>query len=262
MRVIVNADDYGHDENRTRAIQAAFRMGAITATTAMANRPFFEQAMREAREQGFLADVGLHFNLTEGEPLTDEMRSCRMLCNEHGQYTAAFHRQLKTRLYLPDNVRRAIRAEAEAQIVRYLDCGGTLMHLDSHHHVHTDFSVAGPLYAVAQKYGFRSARRSRNFGRRLGLGKNIYKYFWNAYAGRRLSFSTQWFGAFGDFKKSYRSLPSEALVEVMIHPMYGYPGRLDVNGLLTDAGNPIEDEWRFWQQVSAEGVNSVRYGDL
>jgi len=262
MKVIVNADDYGHDENRTRAIQEAFRLGAITATTAMANRPWFEQAMREAKEQGFIGDVGLHFNLTEGEPLTDEMRNCRELCDEKGLFTCDFHRRLNTRLALPNNVRRAIRAEAEAQIVKYLDCGGTLKHLDSHHHVHTDFSVTGPLYAVACKYGFVSARLSRNCGGEMTMAKRVYKLAWNAYAGSLLPFRVRYFCAYGDFAANYRTFPCEATVEVMTHPMYGVPGSLDMKGPITDSGITLPEELLFWKEVRSKGVELVRYSAL
>ena len=101
MQVVINADDYGHDENRTRAIQEAFRLGAVMSTTAMANRPWFERAMREAADQGCLSEVGLHFNITEGAPLSEEMRNCSELVGEARNFSGEFHRRLFSRLYLP-----------------------------------------------------------------------------------------------------------------------------------------------------------------
>ena len=44
-KIIVNADDFGWDENRTRAIIQAYKLGLIHTTTAMANMPWFDRAI-------------------------------------------------------------------------------------------------------------------------------------------------------------------------------------------------------------------------
>ena len=242
MRVIVNADDYGLDENRTRAIQASFRMGAITQTTAMANMPWFERAMKEARELGFVDKVGLHFNLSEGAPLSDEARNCRVLCNPEGRFDKRWHHRLGTRLRLPKSARQAIAAEAKAQIERYLDCGGRLMHLDSHHHVHTDFSVATILLPIARRYGFKSVRRSRTLGVGPSALKRVYKFFLNRYLRSQLPFAVDHFGGFGDFVADRRRLPEAAAVEIMVHPLYGRWDAPDRNGPLVDSADLPMDE--------------------
>lgn len=262
IQVVVNADDYGHDENRTRAIQEAFRLGAITATTAMANRPWFERAMGEARDLGFLSDVGLHFNITEGIPLTEEMSSCSLLCDESGAFAPRFHQKLAGRLLLPQRARKAIRHEAEAQIQKYLDCGGCLMHLDSHHHVHTDFSVTAELYDVAVRYGFKSSRLARNLVSREGLLRRAYKGIWNRYAQNRLPSRVKWFGCYSDFEGNWDKIGGNENVEVMIHPLYLKDGELHLDGVLCDTKLPISDEIAFWHKMSSMGIFMRRYSEL
>lgn len=262
MKVIVNADDYGLDENRTQAIQEAFRLGAITSTTAMANMPWFERAMKEADGLGFKRDIGLHINLTEGEPLTDEMRNCRELTDERGRFDNRFHLSLKGRFVLSASARRAIGNEARAQMQRYLDCGGSLMQLDSHHHVHTDASVTPILYRVAKEFGFKSARLSRNIGSGIGLVKRCYKTLWNAYSQSILPSCVDYFGSFGDFKNTWMTLPFDSRVEVMVHPLYLRNGVLDCGGELFDTEVLLSREIDFWHDAMKKDVDLVRYDGL
>lgn len=264
MKVLVNADDFGWDENRTKAICEAFARHLVTSTTAMTNMPWFERAMALAREKGFLKDVGLHFCITEGTPLTDEMRNCRVFCDEEGVFTKCFHNRLKTRLMLSRAAKDAIAAEAKAQIERYLDCGGTLMHLDSHHHSHTDFAVATTLLPLAKKYGFKSCRMSRTLtSGRSGAVKRLYKTLFNAYAGGLLPFRVDEFTDFADFPQFYRQLPANRRVEVMVHPLYRTAaGDLDLSGTYMDTRRPMSELEAFWRTAADEGVSLVGYDEL
>ena len=76
MKLIINADDYGLWEHNSRAIAAAMKQGLITDTTMMATGEWFDEATSLAKEAGFADRIGIHLNLTEGEPLTDEMKNC------------------------------------------------------------------------------------------------------------------------------------------------------------------------------------------
>lgn len=255
MRVVVNADDFGWDENRTKAICTVFARNLLSTTTAMANMPWFEKAMGLAKEQGFLDRVGLHFCITEGRALSEEMKNCRVFCDEDGVFTKSFHCQLKTRLMLPRAAKSAVAAEAKAQIERFLSCGGSYLHLDSHHHSHTDLSIATTLLPIAKSYGFTSCRMSKTISKgSISLGKRLYKRMYNSYASLRLPFQVNDFTDFEDFAKSFPSLPSCRSVEIMVHPLYrNGSGELDLNGELMDYKHPwsiIED---FLQKEMANG---------
>ena len=65
--LIVNADDWGHSEQITDAIRAAFEAGRITSTSGMVYMADSERAAAIANESGLA--VGLHINLTE--PFSD-----------------------------------------------------------------------------------------------------------------------------------------------------------------------------------------------
>ncbi|MBQ0032536.1 MAG: ChbG/HpnK family deacetylase [bacterium] len=243
MTVIINADDFGFDENRTRAILSAFKQGIVTRTTAMANMPYFEQAMKMAKEEGLIEKVGLHFNLAEGHPLTDELCACHIICDENGELMTGWHCNLKTRLILPRSAKRAIAAEARAQMQRFLDCGGRLMHFDSHYHVHTDFSVASAMFPVARQFGFRTTRLSRTLAVEGGAAKQLYKVLFNRYAKMAIGVDADEFTDFEGFAQAHKGLPESARVEVMVHPQY------DEKGEMVDMGRPMKGDAEFWSRM-------------
>ncbi|MBQ1453116.1 MAG: ChbG/HpnK family deacetylase [Ruminococcus sp.] len=75
-QIIINADDYGLNERNSKAIAQAFENGLITNTTVLANGEYLDEALALAREKNFFDKLGVHLNLTEGEPLTEDIKSC------------------------------------------------------------------------------------------------------------------------------------------------------------------------------------------
>ena len=127
------------------------------------------------RTEGLLDRMGLHLNLTEGPAMTSSMRNCNFFCDKSGCFTGAFHRIVRYRFKLPDGLQSVVREEIESQVGRFLSTGSTFLHLDSHHHVHTDYSIARILLPIVRKNGFSSIRLSRNWGDDISLSKRIYK---------------------------------------------------------------------------------------
>ena len=244
-KIIVNADDFGWDENRTRAIIQAYKQGLIHTTTAMANMPWFEHAIEMAREAGLAEHVGLHLCLTEGRPLTERIKKCPRFCGEKGEFNKVFHRSLRTRLKVTAEESEAVAEEATAQMEKYCAAGLPWMHLDSHHHSHTDWSIARVVMPIARKMGFKSVRRARDLGAGMGLFNRVYKAFINRYFGRMIGFESQRFGSYRDVVGCVASLPQQVTVEMMVHPMYKMAGQLDMAGKLLDTDHPLKDVEKF-----------------
>lgn len=240
-KIIVNADDFGWDENRTHAILQAYKLGLIHTTTAMVNMPWFFRAIEMAKGTGLIEHVGLHLCLTEGYPLTDRIRNCPRFCDEKGEFNKVFHRSLCTRLKISTEESRAVAEEATAQMEKYCAAGLPWMHLDSHHHSHTDWSIARVVMPIAKKMGFKSVRRARDLGSGMGLFNRVYKVFINRYLGRTIGFESNRFGSYRDVAACLSSLPRHQTVEMMVHPMYKVDGRLDLAGELLDTDHPMED---------------------
>ena len=264
IRLIVNADDFGLDENRTKAILMAYRMGAITTTTAMTNMPWFERAIELAKGTELFSNIGLHLTLTEGMPLTERIRKSPRFCNPDGNFNAFFHRHAMTRLFLSKEERAGVAEEAEAQMAKYITAKLPLLHLDSHHHSHADWSIARVVMPIAKRMGFKTVRRSRDMGIGFSLSKGCYKFLVNRLLGRYLRFASSRFGSIDDLMSILGRLEHDCVVEVMTHPLYRIGSQLTMSGALMDGnrGNrtlsEVVDLWR----ANETKIRLCNYGEL
>lgn len=223
MALVVNGDDFGMDEGVNRAITQAFEQGLIDRTTLMANMPGAQDAMKIAQERGFIDRVGIHINLTSGVPLTKKMRTDRVMCDKDGRFSGDFARSLRTRFFLPKETKNHLESELRAQLNMYRKLGGTLWHIDSHHHVHTDPSVYRVLRKVIRDYPVTSVRLTRNMFRGGNPLMRIYKTFFNMSVRRLCDGDPRYFGSAQDYEEYIKYRPDIAKdheVEVMVHPVY------------------------------------------
>lgn len=84
MKLIVNADDWGLESIRDKAILECFKRDWITNTTAVMNRPGLVRATEIAHAEGIADKVGLHINLIYDKPLTDDIKRCPLFCDKDG----------------------------------------------------------------------------------------------------------------------------------------------------------------------------------
>lgn len=251
----INADDFGIDENRTKAILEGFKLGVVTHTTAMANMPYFDEAMKFAKQDGISDKVGLHLNLTEGPAMTDPIKDCPFFCDKEGNFKVDFHLSMKNRIMLPHKYYPILKEEIEAQMRKFRETGSTNTHLDSHHHVHTDFTVAKVAFPLAKKYGFKTIRLSRNLSNELGMIKKVYKFIYNKVKVPKDCRWSDWFGGFEDFKSNIQMVRNGDVVEIMVHPMYGKSFQeLDMKHPLTDSGLLMQVEKDFYNTIEKEMV--------
>ena len=231
MALIVNADDFGLNENVNAAVAKAFEEKLIDRTTVMVNMPYAKEAMKIAEDNGFSGRVGLHLNLTSGHPLTDRISHDRIMCGADGEFTADFARNMKQRFFLPSDTEKAVEEEIRAQFDMYRDIGGTLWHIDSHHHVHTDPSIWRILTGVFKDYPVTSVRLSRNMYRGGNPLVHLYKRMLNASIRRFCVGNPVYFGSAIDYRGYFPDTGRAASgcdVEVMVHPAF------DAGGVLCD----------------------------
>lgn len=218
-KLLVNADDYGLFEHNSRAIAEAFQKGLITDTTMMATGEWFDDAVTLAKEKGFFGRIGIHFNLTEGEPLTDEMKNCPMFV-ENGR----FHKHPDRLHPLTKEETTAVFTELTAQVKKMKDAGINITHADSHHHIHTGPFLIPIFLEVCRDAGIEKIRLHRNFGK-IRFYKRIVKKRFNKNLLREGMKTTEFFGSLEDALTC--GLP-DGTTEIMVHPDY------DQNGLLID----------------------------
>lgn len=230
--MIINADDFGYSKSVNKAICDCFEKGLINRTTIMVNMPYTKEAAELAFANGFNDKVGLHINLTEGKALSEECAKS-YLCDKSGFFKGTFHIPFHSRLYLPHKLRKAVYAEAEAQIQKYTELGFTLCHADSHNYVHSYFSVYWEIRKLLKKYNFTSVRISRNISEnKFSVPFKVYKTVYNFLLkhlkvnGKKIN-STEYFGSVQDFEAYHDKEKVRNNIELMTHPDY-------INEILTD----------------------------
>jgi len=128
--VTVCADDFGLTSGISSGILACLERRRISATSCMTARaPWLDRAA-ELRPFGRIADIGLHFTLTDLEPV-----GAAPILAPHGRFPPLSHV-----LWL-SLTRRLPQDEIREQLFRQLDAferefGSPPAHLDGHHHVH------------------------------------------------------------------------------------------------------------------------------
>ena len=209
-KIIVNADDFGMSLEANRAIAEAFEKNVISSTTLMTNMPGFDAACELAHRHQLLGKIGVHLNLTSGYPLSEPIRLCSRFCDDNGMF-----RSRQTRFRLSKEEMLAVETEIEAQVKACLDRGLYPTHLDSHHHVHTEWAIGASVIVVARRYGIKAIRLSRNCGPGIDLAHKFYKWAYNTRLRRYGLAKTRFFGSVADVQK----IPAAASgdVEVMVH---------------------------------------------
>ncbi len=129
--LIVNADDYGYFRGVSQGILEAAHRGIVTATGVFANSERFDEDVPALRDSAAL-DAGVHLNLTDGRPLTADMRG--RLARWGGRFPRKF---TMARAVMLGVVRPAdVEVEWRAQIERCRRAGLKLHFLNSHEHIH------------------------------------------------------------------------------------------------------------------------------
>ena len=152
--LICNSDDFGLTKSVSDAILETYLSGIMTSTTIMANMPAVEYAAKLAHANKGLG-VGIHFNLTEGRPLS-EPSTVELLLDKNGIFLDN-GRQRKNLMFGKSKTIQAA-LELEAQLVRIMDLGIRPTHFDSHHHITGVPCAFEASVAVAKKLGVPSAR--------------------------------------------------------------------------------------------------------
>lgn len=234
MPITVNADDFGISPEVNKAIAESFEKGLINRTTLMVNMPYAKEAMEIAEKCGFDDRVGLHLNLTAGKPLSDNISKDRVMCGPEGEFTADFARNMKTRFVFGRSTAISVGQEIKAQLEKYRELGGSLWHVDSHHHVHTDPSVYNELRKYLKEYPVKSVRLGRNMYHGGNVLMRVFKLLLNCSIRSYCSIKEDYFGSAADYNEYTENMTSEEKtlfdekhnIEIMVHPMYDDDGKL------------------------------------
>lgn len=146
--LIINADEDGLTEGVNAAIVECAKAGVVTSTTAIVNGLAFQQIARHIpvfHDKG--TSVGLHFNLTLGEPTADCLPG---LVDGEGRFLP------REWLFLKSMARHISSSEVAQELLaqwnRLTDAGITPSHIDGHEHVHILPGVRQVVLTFAAKH--------------------------------------------------------------------------------------------------------------
>lgn len=214
--VIINADDFGMNESCTRAIAEAFERGLVNYTSIMANGGYFYEAVALAKERGFLDKTGIHFNITEGTPLTEGIKKLPDFVTD-GKFNKRYD---KTKPLSPDE-ENAIYAELTAQVEKVKKVGVTITHADSHHYVHCFPHIAPIAERVCTEHGIARLRIMRNWGSVSADERLNADSYRDSLRAKGFN-TTDYFGRLREAEG--KALPDS--IELLVHPDYDKDGRL------------------------------------
>jgi len=152
--LITNSDDFGLTQSVTDAIIDTHLHGIMKSTTIMVNMEGTDYAINKAKEISTLS-VGIHFNLTEGFPLTEPHKIPDLL-DENGCFKR--NNEQRKNFLLGKNKQRQVEIELKNQLEYLLDNGLKPTHFDSHHHITGTPVAFRASIEVAKKYKINKAR--------------------------------------------------------------------------------------------------------
>jgi len=236
--IIINADDFGYSLTVNQAILRSFERKFVNSTSLMANMAGFDDAINIMNRHTVMQGrVGVHLNLTEGYPVTRLLHGLPVFCDDSGRLVYDRRRPL---IRLGRKEKDGLYGELKAQLEKVLSAGIRPTHLDSHHHVHTEWAIAPLVCRLAREYGIRRIRLTRNMGPVGHCSRRIYKRVFNRwYLGRHSGFAnTDYFGDIADINCHAKAdgrgfimlLPGRSY-EVMVHPLFDdHANLVDLNG--------------------------------
>lgn len=129
-RIVLCADDFGQAPAISQGIFQLVQQQSLTATSCMVNMPGFSEDAKMLLPYRAQIDIGLHFNLTHGKPLSHELQQ------QSGDDLYRFKTLMQKSLLYQLN-QSAIEAELHAQLDAFQKiCGFLPDYIDGHQHVH------------------------------------------------------------------------------------------------------------------------------
>ncbi|MDO4599059.1 MAG: ChbG/HpnK family deacetylase [[Ruminococcus] gnavus] len=212
----INADDFGLNSSCTKAICEAFEKKLITDTTIVANGSAFDEAVEAIKQYNMDKKIGIHFNLTEGIPLTSKIKDCDSFVK-----AGLYHGKISRNRWLNKKEKEAIYEELMAQATKLKAAGIDITHADSHHHIHTCVCIAPIVKRVCKEQGIKKIRLHRNIGS-ISFVKRVVKKIYNMWLKLNGFKTLKYFGSMEDVE----NIGVKDQLEIMVHPEYNKNGQL------------------------------------
>lgn len=167
--LILNADDFGYNEEQTQAICELLEAELISSTSFLCVTPYSEAAAKIAKEKNISVGVHLTINSDKKDEPWKSLSSSKSLCDENGLEQDQRKLAIKAK-------RREVALELEAQYNFLVSRGITVDHADNH--CGTLYGINGRRFYIdafdfCQKHSlpYRFPKNSNFIGRQLGISR-------------------------------------------------------------------------------------------
>lgn len=150
--IIVNADDLGMTPGTNKAIFEGFDHGIVTHSSIMSNCDYFTEAVDGLKTRKDL-NIGIHLNLTYGKALN----SNPLYNDNNGVFNLGYMAIFVKSIFQKDFIKE-VKKEFELQILCVLNSGITIMHIDSHRHIHLIPKIYNIVVDLSVKYNIKRIR--------------------------------------------------------------------------------------------------------
>ena len=216
----INADDFGYSKVDNMSILYCFQKKIINSSTIMVNAPMFLEAVELSKKAGIDRMIGLHLNLTEFIPLTEEIKTNTKFVKNGTFYNNIKNRGIFSFISFSCKDKKQIKKEIEAQIILFRKYYPNSNFLDSHHHIHTVYPILKIVLKLARKYGFTVLRISKNVPKTKSI-KTIYKSIINKRIIKQFDQSSSYFSDTSVDSLDRLNLlgKKDRNIEIMVHPI-------------------------------------------
>jgi chitin disaccharide deacetylase len=181
-RIVLCADDYGQGLAISKGIIDLLERGRLSATSCLVNMPDWKAQAAWLKPWLSKLDIGLHFNLTLGSPLSQVYRQ------KYGEVFRPLSWLLpRSLLHILD--KETIKAECHAQLDAFIEILGCPSHIDGHQHIQQFPIVREALlevYTARFKTSLPYIRCSLMRGNQSGYLNKIKKITINSLGGQTL----------------------------------------------------------------------------
>lgn len=166
--LILCADDYGQNTSISQAIISLLEKKRLSAVSCLSSSYYWPRQAEWLKPFINQVDIGLHFNLTEGKPLSKEMGA---------EFTPL--PQLITRAYLKRLDPAVMEAELSAQLKSFVQAVGRLPDfIDGHQHIHQLPIVRDVILSIYEK----KLRPSEVYVRNVNMPSHLWQINRTGYA--------------------------------------------------------------------------------
>jgi predicted glycoside hydrolase/deacetylase ChbG (UPF0249 family) len=209
MQLIVNADDFGMSVEGNVHTMELLDSGHIQSVSIMPNQPAFEHGIHMLRDAKLESCCGLHITLDDGPALSERMRNR----TSDGRLAVG-----KSIFVLNRDLIAAVEAEIEAQVEKMIRAGIRPTHIDSHHHLHTRYSILVATMRVARRYGIPRIRLAGNINFPRSFANQLYRNMINTMIRSSGLARTRCFTYLDRYMRKPPHLSAGTTVELMVHP--------------------------------------------